>query len=213
MLLHLLQLNKSRILFTRTVAILLGVAAILSAGAVILMHGDLNLESLSPAQYELLSVAGAAGAIGFFALLMCMGVFWLRCDDSSKLNKTVWFVLLAVGFFYGTQVAYYVVVYLPAVVRKHRFPGSIRFDDEFPEPESNLGRFGPFNRTLLLGWLFVALAGIATLTLPRSMPGLSAVVAMVFFICSAIVVFESLYHFVASLYRTGIRRSARRGKD
>lgn len=213
MLLHLLQLNKSRILFTRSAAILLGVAAILSVGVLILMHVDLNLEKLGPTQNLLLSIAGAAGAIGFFALLMCMGVFWLRCDRSSKLVKTVWFVLLAVGFYYGAQVAYYVVVYLPAVVRKHRSPESIRVDDEFPEPETDVGRFGPFNRTLLLVWLFVTLAAIATLMLPGSMPGLSAIIAIVFFICSAIVVFESLYHFVASLYRTGIRRSARRGKD
>lgn len=207
------QLDWPRILYERTTAILLGLAAVFSIPALFLIHANVDPSATSSAKGEVVSLVGAVGAFGFIALLIGMGFFWLRCDDSSRLNKTIWFVILAIGYFYGTPVAYYCIVYLPAVIRRHRFPEAIQIEDESQEPETELNRFGPFNRTLLMGWFFVALAAIATLAMPGSMPGLSAIVAVIFLICSAAVVFECLFHFVASLYRTGMRRSARRDKD
>ena len=211
--LRVFQLDSPRILYKRTTAIFLGLAAVFSIPALFIIHTGVDLNALSPVKGEVVSIVGAVGAFGFMALLAGMGFLWLRCDGSSRLNKTIWFVVLAIECFYGTPIAYYFIVYLPAVLRNHRFPEAVQIEDESQEPETELNRFGPFNRTLLIGWFFVALAAIATLVLPGSMPGFSAVAAIVFVICSAAVVFESLFHFVASLYRTGIRRSARRGKD
>jgi hypothetical protein len=211
--LELSQLDWPRILYKRTTAILLGPAAVFSIPTLFFIHADIDPSKLSPVKGEVVSIVGAVGAFDFMALLMCMGFFWLRCDESGKLNKTVWFVILAIGCFYGAPVAYYGIVYLPAVLRRHRSPQAFQLEDELQEPETELGRIGPFSRNLMIGWLFVALAMIAYVAMPGSTPGLSAIAAVVFFICCAAIVFESLFHFVATLYRTGMRRSVRRNKN
>ena len=206
------QLDWPRILYKRTTAILLGLAAVFSIPTLFFIHTNIDPGSLSPLKSEMVSTVGAVGAFGYVTLLICMGFFWLRCDESGKLNKTVWFVILAIGCSYGTPVAYYGIVYLPAVLRRHRFPEAFRAEDELQEPEADLGRFGPFSRNLMIGWLFVALAMIAYVALPGSTPEVSAVAAIVFFICCAAIVFESMFHFVASIYRTGMKRAARQDK-
>jgi len=134
----LFQLNWPRILLNRVAAILLGLAALLSAGAIIIRHSDINLRALSPLQLEAASIAGAASALGFFALLAGMGFFWIRSDSSSKRSRAIWLVLLIGGMGYGSHIAYYAIVYLPAVTRMIRNPEAeyptvtpFRLDDVF----------------------------------------------------------------------------------
>src|ERR1017187_6781173 len=114
------ELNWPRILFTRSAAILLGIAAILTGCAVFIMHSDIKPESLNSAEGKAIGILGAAGAFGFFALIACMWFFWLRCDSSSKSWRTIWFIILLLGFFYGSAVLYYAIVYLPAVLGRIR---------------------------------------------------------------------------------------------
>ena len=110
-------LDRQQFLFTRRATVVFAVAAALSLGAVIMMHIDLILDPLSRMNRVAHLVAGVATAIGFFSLLVGMCNFWLNCDISSKLNRTVWFVVLLLGAPYGSQIAYYAFVYLPAVER------------------------------------------------------------------------------------------------
>jgi hypothetical protein len=204
-LLRISQLDWPRILFRRTTAILLGIAAVFSVGAVALIHSNINPNAISPLQNALVGIWGAIGALGFLALLVCMGFFWLKCDDSSRLNRTIWFLILLLGFFYGTPVAYYAIVYLPQALKRNRdhATSNVVPDEATGDPR----RFGPFRRSLLFIWTAPALAVFTVLILPKSVQVLTALVAIVFVICSAAVAIESIFHLVLSVYRSGIRRS------
>jgi hypothetical protein len=173
-------------------------------------YSDIDLNKLSPLKNDLLAFAGATGAIGFFSLLVCMWFFWLRCDDSSKASRTVWFVILLVGFMYGAQVAYYAVIYVPAVLRRLRKPDAEWEGHEQPPLETATRRIGPFSVRLMMVWGIFSLTIIVTCTLSKIGQGLAAIFAVLFILCSAAVIFESLFHFFASLYRAGIRRPAHR---
>jgi hypothetical protein len=195
-----------RVLYTRTAAILLGIAALFSILAVIITHSNVDPSKLSPEMSEAVSWAGAAAAFGFFPLLICMGFFWLRCDESSKVNRTIWFVLLLVGFAYGTQIAYYAIVYLPAVLRRVR-------DHEIEAPAAEPlqaaedgHRIGPFSRALFIGWVVLLLPVIGTVVLPRVASPHTELIAAIFLLGSLLVIAESILHFIVSLYRSGISR-------
>jgi hypothetical protein len=107
-----------RLLYNWRAVILLGIAAILSAGTIVLLWGlKLRLVELSQSGREALSFAGATGALGIVFLLVGMWLFWLKCDASSKPWKTIWFFALLLGLPYGA-VPYYLFVYLPPVIRE-----------------------------------------------------------------------------------------------
>lgn len=201
------QLDWPRILYRRNTAILLGIAAIFSIGAVVLFHSNINPDTLGPVQNVLVGFLGVAGTAGFLGLLVCMGFFWLRCDNSSKLNRTIWFVILLLGFYCGTHVAYYAIVYLPQAVKRIR-SGTHEIPNVLPdETMRDDKRFGPFRRPLLLIWAAPAITILSVLLLHRPIHAVTAVVTIVFFICSAAVAVEAVCHFVLSVYRSGMGRS------
>ena len=202
------QIDWPRILHKRTTAILLGIAALFTAQALFIRYSDFDFNKLSPLKNDLLAFAGASGAIGFLSLLVCMGFFWLRCDDSSKANRTFWFVILVVGCMYGTQIAYYAIVYVPAVLRRIRNPDAELQADALPVPETGNTRIGPFSRRLMISWGMIALLIIVMCELTKIGQSLAATFAVIFILCSALVIFESIFHFIASLYRSGMRRPA-----
>lgn len=208
------ELDWPRVLLTRGAAVLLGIAAALSLSAVVIIHPDLNLNALSPLRPEVLSLIAAASALGFILLLICMGFFWLKCDSSPRYWKTIWFLILLIGFPYGGAALYYVVVYLPAVIR--RKPGEHVEDhvDHLSQASRSRERFGPFRKSLLIGWAFLLLPVFAALTIPKTPEFFSGVVAAVFFAWSVIVVLEAVIYFLLSLFRSGMNRretSDRRG--
>jgi hypothetical protein len=124
--------------------------AALSGCGLAIIHSDVNIEALDPLRQEVLSIAGAVGALGIAALFVGMGFFWFKCDISPRLSRAVRFVLLLLGWAYGSQIAYYALVYLPAVIKRLRNP-----ERETPviEPHQLAGgrrSIGPF------GWILIA---------------------------------------------------------
>lgn len=203
------QLDWPRILFTRPAAILLGIAAVLSVNVLIFWHSNLSRDTLSSTWDAVLGVVGVTGVIGFILLLGCMALFWLKCDVSSKLNRTIWFVILLLGFTYGTQIAYYAIVYLPQVLRKLRNPEDEGSVDAPAQPIENHKRFGPFSSTLFIGWGLFALLAAAAMFLPKAANSHWGLVAIGFFVASAAVAIEAVIHTIVSVYRSGVSRPSR----
>ena len=108
-----------RILLTRSAAVFLGIAVIPSVWGIILSRLDLHLERLSPADFKAISWSGATAALGTGLLLAGMWAFWLKCDNSSRRTRTIWFFALLLGLPYGA-IPYYFFVYLPALFRTRR---------------------------------------------------------------------------------------------
>ncbi len=54
---------------------------------------------------------------GLLLLWLAMWTYWFRLDHSKRFPKAVWFLLLLVGFWYGS-LAYYFFAYLPQTSRK-----------------------------------------------------------------------------------------------
>ena len=151
---------------------------------------------MSPIERERISWFGALLALGVICLLLGMLLFWLKCDTSSKLSRAIWFVLLLAGMGFGTQIAYYAVVYLPAVRKKLRNIGSeaadnsptpVTSDPGTGTPESNKRRklFGPFGWALIGGWGLLFLTLAAMFAFPKAMSHLLRPIAEFFCIVAS----------------------------
>ena len=64
-------------------------------------------------------ILGVVGPLGLFFLWLGMWRYWVRLDDSKRWVKRVWFVVLLVGFWWGS-VLYLFLVYLPRMIRRER---------------------------------------------------------------------------------------------
>ncbi|HUX44918.1 MAG TPA: hypothetical protein VMV57_09225 [Terracidiphilus sp.] len=200
------QLDWRRILYTRTAAILLGIAAVLTIPALIFIHSNFDPGAYSGFEGYSLEVIAGLSPFGLISLLACMAFFWLRCDLSSKRNRTVWFVILLLGFGYGSQIAYYLFAYLPAVLKRLRNHEFETAETPIPQPAELHQRIGPFRTSLLFGWGVIAASMLAILAAPASFSRFSGPVAIVFFLCSAIVAIEGVIHWFVSIYRSGMAR-------
>lgn len=200
------DLDWPRILYSRTAAILLGIAALLTISTLIFRYSDFDPNKLGKVQFELISYLGAFSALGFLSLLICMVFFWLRCDVSSKLSRTIWFVVLLLGFLYGSQIAYYAFAYLPAVIKRLRNPEVQAVATLISSQDEDQGRIGPFRRSLVLAWGIVAVLMLAMLVVPAPLSLFSPPIAVIFFFCSVVVAIESVIHWFVSIYRSGMAR-------
>lgn len=199
------QLDWPRILYTRMSAILLGVAAVLSVGAIILVHSNLNLNTIGPVENGVLGVAGAAGAFGFMTLLACMAFFWLKCDSSPKTWKTIWFFVLLFGLIYGSTIVYYGFVYLPAVIKRLRHPEGGQPPFSPPELGKRRKLIGPFGWALVVGWVLLFLTVAACFTLPKGMSHLLRPIADYFVLWPASLILGSMIYAVILFFRVGVR--------
>lgn len=161
------ELSWPRILYTRSAAILLGIAALFTLTALFIRYSDFDSNKLGRIQFEFISYLGAFSALGFFSLLISMTFFWLRCDVSSKRSRAIWFFLLLIGFSYGSQIVYYAFVYLPAVIRRLRNPSNAAFAAPFPQIENRRNVIGTFGWVLIIGWGLLALFVAAGFTFPK----------------------------------------------
>jgi hypothetical protein len=64
-------------------------------------------------------ILGVVGPVGLFFLWLGMWRYWVRLDDSRRWVKQVWFVVLLIGFWWGS-VLYFFLVYLPRMIRRER---------------------------------------------------------------------------------------------
>jgi hypothetical protein len=60
-------------------------------------------------------VLGVVGTIASFFLWLGMWRYWMRLDTSKPMMKRLWFVILLIGFEYGS-VLYYFCIYRPQVI-------------------------------------------------------------------------------------------------
>jgi hypothetical protein len=200
------QLDWSRILFTRRAAILLGLAAALSGCGLAIIHSDVNIESLDPMKQEVLSIAGAVGAFGIAALFVGMGFFWFKCDISSRLNRAVWFVLLLLGWAYGSQIAYYALVYLPAVIKKLRTPERGTPVIEPHRLVEGHRSIGPFGWILIAGWGLLFLTVAAFFMFPKSMSDVFKPVADFFVLWPASLLVGTGAYAIILIFRASMKR-------
>jgi hypothetical protein len=195
-----------RFLFARSTAVKLGVTAVLSLGAVILLHVDLTSNSFGFLDLRELSVLAAASTIGYVTLFAGMGSFWLSCDASSKLNRTVWFVVLLLGCAYGSQIAYYAFVYLPAVAKGLRDPRGEAMGTAVAHDERRPRATGPFVWVLVAGWalFFLTVAvffGLRERVYHTLVPFATALLLWPFVMLAATVIY-----LIVCAFRFGMRR-------
>jgi hypothetical protein len=63
------------------------------------------------------AVVGVLGPISLFFLWFGMWRYWMRLDSSTARTKRLWFVILLIGFWYGSML-YYFCVYRPQVISR-----------------------------------------------------------------------------------------------
>jgi hypothetical protein len=64
-------------------------------------------------------ILGIVGPLAVFFLWIGMWRYWVRVDDSAVYAKRLWFLILLLGFWYGSCIYCY-FVYLPQVMRTRR---------------------------------------------------------------------------------------------
>jgi hypothetical protein len=202
------RLDRQQFLFTRRATVVFGVAAVLSLGAVIMMHIDLILDPLSRLNRAAHLAAGVAAAVGFVSLLVGMCSFWLNYDISSKLNRTVWFVVLLLGAPYGSQIAYYAFVYLPAVEKRLRNPLTEALETPPSQMWSWRRAIGPLGWVLLVGWALFSVTVAACLENPIRMYHLLRPFAAILSWWPVVMFVITIPYAIGSAFLIGIRRPA-----
>jgi signal transduction histidine kinase len=62
-------------------------------------------------------ILGILIPFGMLFLWLGMWRYWVRIDRSSRWLKRIWFVVLLIGFWWGS-VLYYFLAYLPQMIRR-----------------------------------------------------------------------------------------------
>ena len=98
-----------------------GKALFLSATCVIALTLEFNLDTsrAAPWQNTLWDILGIVEALGILFLWLGMWRYWSRVDDSKHSAKRLWFLVLLIGFWWGS-VLYYFLSYLPQMVRRRK---------------------------------------------------------------------------------------------
>jgi hypothetical protein len=136
-----------------------------------------------------------------------MTFFWLRCDPSAKVWRTIWFGVLLIGFMFGSHVIYYLLIYLPAVRKKLHSGSMVETNDSSDFEAQDKRRIGPFNRTLLLVWSVLSAPMVASFAFPKLLANTFGPVEVILFtLCAFAVGIESIVHGLYSVFRSGIRR-------
>ena len=141
-------------------------------------------------------VVGVVGAFSIFFLGMGMWRYWARVDASRKLAKRFWFLVMLVGFWYGSCL-YCWCLYLPCVMRLYRNAATT------PPLTERRQRKSKFGKSLLIGWLcflvFVALI--------FGFPKVLATTIPVVHLVSVLLVLTTFAYVILWLYRQGISRN------
>jgi hypothetical protein len=104
---------------TRQAAGLFLLSTILVIASAPIFEGHVDIEKMSLWARLPLTTLVIAGIVAIFFLWIGMWRYWVRIDESKAWMKKLSFVVLLLGFWYGSCV-YCLAVYLPQVLRKER---------------------------------------------------------------------------------------------
>jgi hypothetical protein len=105
-------------LISRRTTILFFVSAVLVIALTPVFRG-MDTTNLTFWQRLPWGILGIVGPIGLFFLWLGMWRYWVRLDRSSTWMKRIWFLVMLIGFWWGS-VLYYFFAYLPQVMDKTR---------------------------------------------------------------------------------------------
>lgn len=145
-----------------------------------------------------LSILGVLGPIALFFLWFGMWRYWVRIDSSKVYAKRLWFVVLLVGFWYGSCL-YYFFVYRPQAIQKRGREGGV-----LGTSEDVKSRFG---RLLVAGWVVVLGGGLLLILFPKTVwiPG-----PEVMRVSIIVLVLTSVVYGLTVIYRQGTDRAKRK---
>ena len=101
---------------------LLFVSAILVVAITPLLFGLINVNSMAWWGRLLWSLVGVLGTVSLFLIWPGMWIYWSKLDPSGVWSKRAWFLILLLGFWFGSA-AYYFSVYLPQALQRERIEG------------------------------------------------------------------------------------------
>lgn len=174
-------------------ATLFGAAALITLVLTVVMGGPVP-EAPGLLANVFLGILGVAGAVSILFLWTGMWRYWSEIDASGKSVKTIWFVVLLFGIWYGA-IVYYLFAYLGS--RRRRRSSTI----------SSPLRVGVFGYVLVAGWcaffVFVALL----FAFPNWMAHFLGPVADFIVLIPVTLLISTVLYRLMRIYRSGIRRS------
>jgi uncharacterized BrkB/YihY/UPF0761 family membrane protein len=108
---------RDKWLMTRRAAGYFIVSAVLVLGVTPMFLGRIDTSKMSFLERLPWGILGMVGPIAVFFLWIGMWRYWVRLDDSKPMQKRLWFVILLVGFWWGSCL-YCFFVYLPQIFRR-----------------------------------------------------------------------------------------------
>lgn len=103
---------------SRKAAKLFFASAVLELLSTLMFFGWIDIAKMTFSQRLPWGILGMVGSVGTGFLWIGMWRYWFRLDDSGAWNKRFWFVVLLVGFWWGSCL-YFFFAYLPRVTH-HR---------------------------------------------------------------------------------------------
>ena len=104
-------------LITQRAAKLFLVSTLLVLAVTPILLGRINTQTMSFWARLPWGILGVLGSVALFFLWFGMWRYWARVDNSSRWVKRIWFLLLLVGFWWGSCL-YCLFLYLPQVFRR-----------------------------------------------------------------------------------------------
>jgi len=158
--------------------------------------GPLQTAKVTPLIRILGGILGITGALGTIFLWLGMWRYWSRIDNSNAWLKRFWFLVLLVGFWWGSCL-YCWFAYLPQVFRG-------RIDStRLPSIAEKKQDLKAFRYGLILGWVLFFLAFLLRAALPNTMGWLG----VAFFTLSMLLLVFGLFAYcIACIYRAGMAR-------
>lgn len=106
-------------LVTRQASILFMVSTLFVIALTPVLLGRIDTQAMSFWARLPIGILGLVGPVALFFLWFGVWRYWVRIDNAGKWVKRIWFLVLLVGFWWGSCL-YYFVVYLPQVFRRTR---------------------------------------------------------------------------------------------
>lgn len=104
-------------LITRQAAKLFFIASLLVTVMTIAFLDEIDTTKISFWMRLPWGILGVVGPIALFFLWLGMWRYWVRIDNASRWVKRLWFLVLLIGFWWGSCL-YFFIVYLPQVLRR-----------------------------------------------------------------------------------------------